>query len=45
MINIADDPLIRHAERTGYAPWIGDDPIDYDDYDDADEPFAVYDPY
>lgn len=49
-----DDPLIRCAERTGYAPW--NLPI-YDDYDDCDEegewehddyfsePFAVYDPY
>lgn len=35
MINIADDPLIRHAERTGYAPWHHD--LDYSDYDDADE--------
>lgn len=49
-----DDPLIRCAERTGYAPW---NLPKYDDYDDCDEelewehddytscfaePFAVY---
>ena len=51
---IPDDPVVSSMLRTGYPPWMADDPIDYSDYDDMDEPeesttfvepFAVYDPY
>lgn len=40
---IADDPIIQCMERTGYAPWMDEDPEEHDDYWSDFEPFAVYD--
>lgn len=39
MIQIADDPIIRSMERTGYPPWLRSDWDDdeEDDYDEEDE--------
>lgn len=44
MILIDDDPIIQCMERTGYAPWMEEDPDEHDDYYSSCEPFAVYDP-
>lgn len=38
-----DDYIIRSMERTGYAPWMDEDPDEHDDYWSDFEPFAVYD--
>lgn len=35
MYNLPDDPIVSCIERTGYPSW-------YDDDDEYDEPFAVY---
>lgn len=37
MERIPDDPIIAAYLRTGFPPWMQDEPED-------DEPFAVYDP-
>ena len=34
---LPDDPIVASLMRTGYPPW-------YDDSEDSDEPFEVYDP-
>lgn len=44
MISVADDPIVQSMERSGYAPWMEEDPDEHDDYYSDFEPFAVYDP-
>ena len=39
MERIADDPIVRHIERTGYPPWwknLPDDDEDFSGEDDSD---------
>ncbi len=40
MPQIPDDPIIASMERTGWPYWMNDE----EEEDDANEPFAVYDP-
>ena len=37
MIHIPDDPIIRSIERTGYPPWITEDPPDWEDIEEEDD--------
>ena len=34
---IPDDPIVRSMERTGYPPWIREDPPDWEDEQDETE--------
>jgi hypothetical protein len=37
MILIPDDPIIRSMERTGYPPWITEDPPDIEEIEEYEQ--------
>lgn len=37
MVSIPDDPIVRSMERTGYPPWVDDDPYEEDDEDEDED--------